>query len=394
MGIKNEAKKARVIIHIDMDAFYASVEQLDNPSLKGEPVIVGGKPNQRGVVSAASYEAREYGVHSAMPLRQAYKLCPHAVFLPVNHERYEQISEEIMKTLKNYTPLVKPVSLDEAFMDVTHSQSLFGRAEEIAKKIKKQIKDKLGLTASVGIAPNMFLAKIASDLNKPDGFVVIKPGEEKRFLEKLLISKMRGVGHVTEKALKSLGIKTIGQLAAYPVEVLKSKFGSKYGEQLYKLAKGIDESEVTPESKPKSIGNEITYQEDTGSREQIRKTLFELAEQVGKRLRDENLSARTITLKLRFDDFMTITRSNTIVNSTDLGEDIFAIAWEMFEKFNLSRKLVRLVGVSTSNLVKDEPKQLFLFDEEDAIKKKTIARALDKIEDEIGEGVVRRGSIL
>ena len=376
-----------------MDSFYASVEQLDNPKLRGKPVIVGGKPNQRGVVSTSSYEARKYGIHSAMPLRQAYKLCPQAVFLPVNHQRYEKVSEQIFMIFKNYTSLVEPISIDEAFLDVTGCEKLFGNAEEIGKKIKEEIKDKVGLTASVGIAPDMFLAKIASDLDKPDGFVVVKPGEEKKFLEPLPISRMWGVGVVTEKELKSLGIETIGQLGMYPLQVLKDKLGNKYGEDIYKLARGIDERDVTPEHQAKSIGNEITYQKDTGDKKQIRKTLFELADMVGKRLRKEDLSARTITLKVRFSDFMTITRSKTIADSTNLGEDIFDIAWRMFEKINHNRKLVRLVGVSTSNLLEGEFSQLSLFDDENERKKK-ITHAVDKIHDKMGESVIKRGSIL
>jgi len=383
---------SRAILHIDMDAFYASVEQMDKPVLKGKPVIVGGRPDQRGVVSAASYEARKYGVHSAMPLRKAYKLCPKAVFFPVNGKRYEEVSIKIMGILKKYTPLVEPLSLDEAFLDVTHSQKLFGSAKEIGMKIKKQIKDEVGLTASVGIAPNMFLAKIASDLEKPDGFVEVKAGEEKEFLKNLPISRMWGVGKVTEKEMKSFGIETIGQLAAYPVEVLTNKFG-KYGEDLYELARGIDEREVTPEHEAKPIGNEITYQKDTGDREQIRKTLIELSDLVGKRLREEGLSARTITIKIRFGDFNSITRSKTVADATNLGDDIFALACGLFKKINLNRKLIRLVGVSASKLIGEDSKQLFLFGEK-SDKKKRITKTLDKIHDKMGENAVRRGSLL
>jgi len=382
----------RVIIHIDMDAFYASVEQMDNPALKGKSVIVGGRPNQRGVVSAASYEARRYGVHSAMPLRHAYKLCPQAVFLPVNSRRYEEVSEQIMEILKSYTPLVEPISLDEAFLDVTHSLKLFGSPQKIGMDIKRKIKEKLGLTASAGIAPNMFLAKIASDINKPDGFVEVKPGEEKKFLENLSISKMWGVGPSTEKKLKSLGIETIGQIASYPAEALKKRFG-RNGGHLHMLAQGIDGRSVTPAHQAKSIGNEITYPEDTGSENKIRKTLFELSEQVGRRLRDENLRAKTITLKVRFNDFRTITRNRTIADPTNLGEDIFDTAWELFKKNNSSRKQIRLVGVSASSLTETKSKQLSFFEGE-RDRKENLARNLDRLHDKMGEGIVKRGSIL
>lgn len=376
-----------------MDAFYASVEQIDNPALKGKPVIVGGRSDQRGVVSAASYEARKYGVHSAMPLRHAYKLCPQAVFLPVNFGRYEEVSGQIMAILGNYTPSVEPVSLDEAFLDVTGCQKLFGSPAQIGMEIKKQIKDTLGLTASVGVAPNMFLSKIASDLKKPDGFVAVKLGEERMFLENLPISKMWGVGIVTEKELTSLGIETIGQLATYPMDILKNRLGDRNGEQLYKLARGIDEREVTPESQAKSIGNEITYPDDTGSENQIRKTIFELSEQVGRRLRDKNLSARTVTLKVRFSDFETITRSKTIPEPTNLGEDIFGVTWRLFKKVNINQKLIRLVGVSTSGLIEIKSKQLSFFEEENE-KKERLVRTLDKLRDKMGESIVKRGSVL
>ena len=382
----------RAIIHVDMDAFYASVEQMDNPALKGKPVIVGGRPNQRGVVSAASYEARRYGVHSAMPLRHAYKLCPQAVFLPVNGRRYEEVSEQIMEILKSYTPLVEPISLDEAFLDVTNSLKLFGHPQKIGMDIKRKIKEKLGLTASAGIAPNMFLAKIASDLNKPDGFVEVKTGEEKKFLENLSISKMWGVGPSTEKELKSLGIETIGQIASYPAEALKKRFG-RNGGHLRRLAQGIDGRSVTPAHQAKSIGNEITYPEDTGSENKIRKTLFELSEQVGRRLRDKNLRAKTITLKVRFSDFRTITRSRTIADPTNLGEDIFDSVWELFKKDNSSRKQIRLVGVSASSLTETKSKQLSFFEGE-RDRKENLARNLDRLHDKMGERIVRRGSVL
>jgi DNA polymerase-4 len=382
----------KAVIHVDMDAFYASVEQRDDPGLKGKPVIVGGKPDRRGVVSAASYEARKYGVHSAMPLKKAYQMCPAGVFLPVNGKRYAEVSQKIMDILKSYTPLVEQISLDEAFLDVSGCGRLFGTAEEIGKKIKREIKDKLGLTASVGIAPNMFLAKIASDLEKPDGFVIVKDGGERKFLENLPISKMWGVGEVTEKELKSLGIGTVGELSRYPPQLLIKKFG-KHGEHLYKLAGGEDEREVTPEYEAKSIGNETTYQEDTADKEKIRKTLTELSEEVGKRLREDKLNGRTVTLKIRFGDFRNITRSRTIPEPVNLGEDILDIAWGLFEKINLDKRVVRLVGVSVSHLSEAASRQQLLFGDETE-KKKRIAKTLDEIQNKMGEDIIKKGSLL
>jgi DNA polymerase-4 len=270
----------RKIIHIDMDAFYASVEQHDNPALQGLPVIVGGDPGRRGVVSAASYEARAYGVHSAMPSSQARRLCPQGVFLPVRMHRYREVSDQVFHILREYTPLVEPLSLDESFLDVTGCEKLFGTALRIAMEVKRRIRVATGLTASAGLAPNKFLAKIASDYKKPDGLVEVKPEEVQVFLRDLPISKLWGVGKSTEEVLKGMGILKVGQLAVFPAEKIEKKLG-RFGLELIALARGEDDRPVSPESKAKSISQEETFTPDLVHLEQMKKVLLEQAEQVG-----------------------------------------------------------------------------------------------------------------
>jgi len=262
-----------------MDAFYAAVEQHDTPSLRGKPVVVGGDAEKRGVVSAASYEARAYGVHSAMPTSQAKRLCPQGIFLPVRMGRYQEVSEQIFQILRVYTPLVEPLSLDESFLDVTASERLFGPAVKIAREIKQRIHESTGLTASAGIAPNKFLAKIASDLRKPDGLVEIKPEEVQDFLRDLPISRLWGVGKTTEEVLRGMGILRVGQLATYPMEAIERKLG-KFGRELVALARGEDERSVIPESEAKSISQEETFTPDLGDRETMKKVLLDQSERV------------------------------------------------------------------------------------------------------------------
>ena len=269
----SERKLPRKIIHIDMDAFYAAVEQHDNPSLRGKPVIVGGDAEKRGVVSTASYEARAYGVHSAMPTSQAKTLCPQGIFLPVRMGRYQEVSEQIFQILRVYTPLVEPLSLDESFLDVTGSEKLFGPALQIAKDIKQRIYESIGLTASAGIAPNKFLAKIASDLRKPDGLVEIPSEQVQDFLRELPISRLWGVGKATEEVLQRMGILRVGQLAAYPMEAIERKLG-KFGRELVALARGEDDRPVIPESEAKSISQEETFTPDLTDRETMKKVLL------------------------------------------------------------------------------------------------------------------------
>ncbi len=343
------------IIHIDMDAFFASVELKKKPELKGKPVIVGGDgdPAKRGVVSAASYEARRFGIRSGMPLRTAYKRCPNAVFLPVDFEAYERESEKFMAILQEYTPLIESFGLDEAFMDVTENPK---DALDIAREIKQRIKNELGLTVSVGIASNKLLAKMASDMNKPNGFTVIRDKDIDKTLSNLSVRKLWGVGEKTEKRLNELGIKTIGGLAKLPVQHLIRNFGDSFGRMLFEYSHGIDNSTVVPFYEPNSMGREITFQEDTNDIYIIKQTIFELAKDVVDRLKSDSYKAKTITIKIRYNDFHTITRAKTMEDFTNSFDDIWGAALAILNKIDLA-KMVRLVGVKASSLTsKDKAK--------------------------------------
>ncbi len=384
----------RKIIHIDMDAFYASVEQRDHPYLKGLPVIVGGAPEKRGVVSAASYEARAYGVHSAMPTSQAKKLCPQGVFLPVRMDRYREISQQILKILREFTPLVEPLSLDESFLDVTGSEKLFGPPSKIAGEIKQRIREKTQLTSSAGIAPNKFLAKIASDFRKPDGLVEIKPEEVREFLQDLPVSKLWGVGKSTEEVLKKeFGITRVGQLAVYPPGVIEKKLG-KFGLELMLLAKGEDNRPVIPESEPRSISHEETFTPDLHDPEEMKKVLLGQSEKVGWELRRRRLKGYTVQLKVRYPDFSLVTRSTTLPDPTNQGREIYFIALNLLAKTEVAKKKARLLGVGISNLQDDDgPGQVSLFD---FFNKKTVraTEALDRIWNKFGPEAIKRASLL
>ncbi len=306
---------SRAILHVDMDAFYASIEMLENPDLRGQPVIVGGTAETRGVVAAASYEVREYGVHSAMSSYRARQLCPHAVFIPPRMGSYVKYSRRIFAILREYTPLVEPLSIDEAFLDVTGSRKLFGPATEIGRTIKRRIKEEVGLTASVGVAPNKFLAKLASDLEKPDGFVVIKPGQAEARLAVLPVARLWGVGKVTQRQLAKHGVETIGGLLAMPVHQLEGIVGS-YAPRLRELARGIDDRPVVVGESSKSIGGETTFAEDIADEKRLRGIIDSLAVRVAKRLRKEGYRAHVIHLKARYADFTTVTRATTIPIAT------------------------------------------------------------------------------
>src|SRR3989304_5745827 len=300
----------REIIHLDLDAFYASVEMLDNPEIAGKPVIVGGG-GKRGVVTAASYEARKFGVHSAQPVATARRLCPDGVFLPVRMGRYKEMSDRVFEIFRRFSPIVEALSIDEAFLDVTGTDRLFGGALEVARKIKEAVASETGLTVSAGVAASKFVAKIASDMNKPDGLTVVPRGKEKEFLGPLPVGKLWGVGKVTETALHRMGVKTIGDLASVPAENLKKRFG-KHGLHLHRLPNGIDDREVEPEHEVKSIGHEDTYDEDIRDREAIGKELLSLAHRVSSRLRRKGFRGRTVTLKVKYHDFTQVTRAATL----------------------------------------------------------------------------------
>ncbi|GAB4333017.1 MAG: DNA polymerase IV [Candidatus Abyssubacteria bacterium] len=379
----------RTIIHVDMDAFYASIEQRDNPSLAGRPVIVGGAGGERGVVSAASYEARTYGVHSAMPLKTARRLCPEGVFVEVNMEKYSAVSERLRAILSSYTPLVEPVSLDEAYLDVTASEKLYGGAENIGHSIKRRVRDELALTASVGIAANKFLAKMASEHGKPDGFVVIRAGEEAEFLRNLPVQQIHGVGKVTAKRMTELGIETIGQLSERSREELRRMFG-KQGERLYELSRGIDDEEVVAEAEAKSISHETTFERDTDDVEVIRRTFAELSDMVGSRLREEGLVARTIGIKVRLADFTTMTRERTLSEPADTDDRIFQMSWKLFQTVPLEGQKIRLLGVVASGL--DRPSgQMSLFSDGGQRSRRTMS-TIDNIRRRFGDSIISRAS--
>ena len=331
-----------------MDAFYASVEVQDNPELKGKPVVVGGT-SDRSVVSAASYEARKYGIHSAMATVKARRLCPTAIFLPVRMDRYHEVSAQIMAIFHRFTPLVEPISLDEAFLDVTCSTGLFGEAPVIAREIKNLIIKETGLTASAGVATSKLLAKIASDLQKPDGLTVVEAGREREFLSALPISKLWGAGGKTLEALALLNVRTIGDLAALPEDFLTAKFG-KHGRHLHLAANAIDDRPVVPTREAKSIGHEETFSEDLTDLTVISRELLALATKVGERLRRHELQGQTVTLKIKYYDFTTSSRSLTLAEPTSDTMEIFRQAGELLRKTEAGRKPVRLVGISVSNL--------------------------------------------
>jgi len=342
----------RRILHIDMDAFFAAVEQMRHPELVGIPVIIGGAgdPTMRGVVSTASYEARKYGIHSAMPLRRAYRLCPEAVFLPVDYDEYMRVSEKIKDILRSFTPLIENVGIDEAFLDITDIDM---ESEEVAKKIKERIKKEVGLTCSIGIGPNKLIAKIASDMKKPDGLTIISEEDIKGTIWPLPARKLWGVGPKTERRLNEMEILTIGDLASVPLESLTEEFGKSYGNYLYESSRGVDESPVIAYWEPKSISRETTFQIDTDNWNVIAKNLAELTRDVVDTIKESGYKGKTVTVKIRFSDFNTYTRAKTLDDFSDSLEIIRKAAFESLGRIELKKK-VRLVGVRVSSLKKIE----------------------------------------
>jgi len=383
-----------MILHCDMDAFYASVEERDRPELAGRPVIVGGTPERRGVVSAANYAARRYGVHSAMPAATARRLCPHGVFLAPRIDRYAEVSRRIRDVFERFTPLVEPLSLDEAFLDVTGSERLFGPAPEIGRQIKQAVREETGLVVSVGVAPNKFLAKIASDLEKPDGFVVVEPGRVAKFLDPLPVERLWGVGKQASRVFQRLGIRTIGQLRQRPIETLKSRFGAQ-GEHLWQLAHGIDDRRVVPEREAKSISHETTFERDVGDLEVLRAWLVDLVEQVGWRLRRYGLRGRTVHLKVRFADFATITRSHTLPEPTDVTHELWQAADALLcHRLPAGHLPVRLLGMGVGGLDDTGSVQGILFDRDERKKQEGLDAAADRIRERFGSSALRRAASL
>jgi len=384
--------KTRKIIHIDMDAFFASIEQRDNPELRGQPVIVGADPREgrgRGVVSAASYEARKFGIRSAMPISQAYRLCPRGCFVSVHGYKYAEVSRNIMNIFRDYTPLIEPISLDEAFLDVTGTSRLKGEPESIGGEIKSRIKSQERLTASVGIAPNKLIAKIASDLEKPDGFVVVKPENVKEFLSPLPIRCLWGIGKKTEMTMKKYGIKTIGDFASLTKEDVYSVFGNN-GIDLWRHAQGLDARKVNSYTEAKSVSNEKTFLKDQTDPEVISVTLLRLSEKVGYRLRKNRYYGRTIFLKVRLSDFTTLIRHSTFSAPINLSETIFREVKLLYEKLDIIGQPIRLLGVGVSQLQADAEHQLSLFDIENKRRKKA-AEAVDVLKKKFGDNIIGRG---
>ncbi len=375
----------RYIMHIDMDAFFASVEQLDNPELKGKPLIVGGQSN-RGVVSTCSYEARKYGVHSAMPMVEARRLCPHAEFLPGRMWRYEEASREIMRIFHEEAPLVEQLSIDEAFLDVSGMERLSGDVRNVGWRIKERIKNEIGLTCSVGLAPNKFLAKMASDLQKPDGFTVITHEKARSFIAPLPVTKIFGIGGAAKQMLAQFGIATIGQLANADRSILQKVFG-KNADTVQQLAMGLDDRPVVSETAPKSIGRETTFEKDLYTFEDCKAAILELSGQTGYRLRNKGYSGRTVTLKVKFKDFKIITRSISSEGDISCDEEIFNLAVKLLKDVAYENG-VRLLGVTVSNL-QDGSCGSLCFEEDTKLLQRNAA--VDNLKKRFGESIISRG---
>jgi DNA polymerase-4 len=380
------------ILHVDMDAFFVSVELLERPELRGKPVVVGGRPDQRGVVSAASYEARKYGIHSAMPLRTAGRLCPHAIFLDGHHEKYGEWSDRVAAILGQFSPIVEMVSIDEAYLDLAGTERLHGPPLAAADKLLRTITCTTNLPCSGGLATTRLVAKVASDQAKPRGLVWVAPGREERFLAPLPVRKIPGIGEVTERALRALGIETVEQIAAVPQEKLESIFG-QWGTALFRKARGGDSYEFVIDAEPKSISHNHTFGEDTSDVEALAALLSHLSQKACKRLREAGLAARTLTLTIRYAGFETHTRSKTLAEATRLDSDIFAVFQELFRVHRDVKRKVRLLGVSLSGFTHGN-EQLDLLEAERRAKLEKLTSAADRLRDRFGFGKVQFGGSL
>jgi DNA polymerase-4 len=383
----------RAILHLDLDAFYASVEQLDDPALRGRPVVVAG-PSARGVVCAASYEARRFGVRSAMPTARARRLCPEGAFVAPRFPRYEELSGRVFALYREYTPLVEPLSLDEAFLDVTASAALHGGGRAIAEVLRRRVKAELGLTVSAGVAEVKLAAKIASDLGKPDGLVEVPAGGTRAFLAPLPVARLWGVGEVTGAALAKLGVHRIGQLAAAPEALVAAALGSGPARHLGALARGEDPREVVPDEPSRSVGSEETFEVDLNGRAALLPHVLAHAERTARRLREAGLRGRTVTLKVKYADFELVTRRCTLAAATDDGAAVFAAAREQLERVELDRP-VRLVGVSVSGF-EARAEQLGLFDRRpaaEAARRAAVNAAVDEVNRRFGRDAVRPATL-
>lgn len=362
----------KIIFHVDMDAFYAAVEQVDNPELKGRPVIIGARPGSRGVVSACSYEARKFGVHSAMPISEAYRLCPGGVFLPTRMSRYQEMSRIIMEIFKDFTPEIQQISVDEAFLDMTGTEKLFGTPEQAAQKIKTRVKQDTGLIISIGIAPNKLLAKLASDYDKPDGLYRVKKGSEENFIDSIALGALWGVGKKTLARLEELNITDPPTLRSIPEASLIRLFGKAGGEYLYRIVRGEDPGILRKETKSRSLSGEVTFEEDTGDTEVIKQVILDLAHQVMFRLLQRGLISSTVFVKVRFSDFTTTTAQKSLRRPVYSADEIFEVAHSLLEKRWTGGREIRLVGVGVSGVGPREknPNQQELFEDPYDRKKK------------------------
>ncbi len=379
----------RTIIHIDLDSFFVSVEQILDPDLKGKPVVVGGKSDRRGVVATASYEARAFGLHSGMPLVTAARLCSEAIFIEGNYARYREFSRKFMAILNDFSPFIQPGGIDEAYLDVTGFESIHGSIRQMAVAMKQRIRNELGLPASIGIASCKVVAKVASDLSKPDGLIEVTPGEERNFLSPLPVDKLPGAGKQAVKIMKNLGVHTIGELARTPSATLKSRLGTA-GEMLHRFANGIDDRKVLPPGEAKSISRETTFGEDTRNRLLLEATLWAQSEKVGADLRKKNKQAKCVTLKLRYTDFSTITQSHTLPESVDTDRAIFETGIMLFDQaLAMETQAVRLIGIGVSNLV-EASRQATLF-APSTRKLEELNKAIDRIRDRYGFDAIQTG---
>ena len=380
------------ILHVDMDSFFVSVELLERPELRGKPVVVGGRPDQRGVVSSASYEARKYGIHSAMPLRTAGRLCPHATFLDGCHEKYCEWSDRVASILAKFSPIVEMTSIDEAYLDLGGTERLHGPPLAAADKVLRSITQSTALPCSGGLATTRLVAKVASDQAKPRGLVWVAPGMEARFLAPLPIRKIPGIGEVTERALRALGIENVEELAAHRQEQLEKIFG-QWGTALYRKARGGDSYEFLIDAEPKSISHNHTFAEDTSEVAAMESLLSHLSQKASKRLREAGLSSRTLTLTIRYAGFQTYTRSRSVEEPVRLDADIFAIFLELFREHRDPERKVRLLGVALSGLFHGA-EQLDLLGADRREKLERLTKAADQLRDKFGFGSVQFGSSL
>lgn len=382
----------RQILHVDMDAFFAAVEQRDRPELRGKPVLVGGA-GPRGVVSAASYEARPFGCRSALPMATALRLCPEAVVIPVRAGRYREVSRQVFRVFEEFSPLVEPLSVDEAFLDLTGTEALFGPAEAAARRLKERVREETGLTASVGVAPNKFLAKLASDLRKPDGLVVVREEAVQAFLDPLPVERLWGVGRATLEKFHRLGVRTVADVRRQLPERLRGEFGSA-GEHFWRLAQGLDDRPVSPDHQAKSISHETTFGEDVDDLEHLKTVVVHQTEDVAYRLRRHGLYTRTVQLKLRIPDFSTYTRSTTLPEPTQVTEPLCRAALEILDAWWRERPgPLRLIGVGAGNLTGADGLQPSLFAEADDGARKRLDTALDRLRERFGADAVRRRGV-